>query len=58
MDNKILTEISQKLNVLISISFGDAQTIFRLFDKNGEKIQGVGAYDAIPTDMGLSREDV
>ncbi len=57
MDNKILTEISKKLNVLISISLGRTNDI-RLFDKNGEKIQGVGAMTRYLSDMGLSPEDV
>lgn len=57
MDNKILTEISKKLNVLISISLGRTNDT-RLFDKNGEKIQGVGAMTRYLSDMGLSPEDV
>lgn len=57
MDNKILAEISKKLNVLISISLGRINDT-RLFDKNGEKIQGVGAMTRYLSDMGLSSEDI
>ena len=57
MDNKILAEISKKLNVLISISLGRINDI-RLFDKNGEKIQGVGAMTRYLSGMGLSPEDI
>ena len=57
MDNKLLTEISKKLNVLISISLGRINDT-RQFEKNGERIQGVGAMTRYLSDMGLEPEDI
>jgi len=57
MDNKLLTEISKKLNVLISISLGRINDT-RQFEKNGERIQGVGAITRYLSDMGLEPEDI
>ena len=57
MDNKLLTEISKKLNVLISISLGRINDT-RQFENNGERIQGVGAMTRYLSDMGLEPEDI
>ena len=57
MDNKLLAEISKKLNVLISISIGRINDT-RQFEKNCERIQGVGAITRYLSDMGLEPEDI
>jgi len=57
MDNKLLTEISKKLNVLISMSLGRINDT-RQFENNGERIQGVGAITRYLSDMGLEPEDI
>jgi len=57
MENKLLTEISKKLNVLISMSLGRINDT-RQFENNGERIQGVGAMTRYLSDMGLEPEDI
>lgn len=57
MTDEILKEISRKLNVLISMSLERTNDI-RLFEKNGERIQGVGAMTRYLSNMGLEPEDI
>lgn len=57
MENKLLTEISKKLNILISMSLGRINDT-RQFEKDGERIQGVGAMTRYLSDMGLEPEDI
>lgn len=57
MTDKILKEISKKLNVLISMSLGRINDT-RQFEKSGERIQGVGATTRYLSDMGLEPEDI
>ena len=57
MENKLLTEISKKLTVLISMSLGRINDT-RQFENNGERIQGVGAMTRYLSDMGLEPEDI
>jgi len=57
MTDKLLKEISKKLNVLISMSLERINDT-RQFEKNGERIQGVGAMTRYLSDMGLDPEDI
>jgi len=57
MTDKLLKEISRKLNVLISMSLERINDT-RQFEKNGERIQGVGAMTRYLSDMGLDPEDI
>lgn len=57
MDNKILQDISNKLNVLISLNLG-RENDMRLFEKGGERIQGVGAMTRYLSDMGLDANNI
>lgn len=57
MTDKLLKEISKKLNVLISMSLERINDT-RQFEKNGERIQGVGAMTRYLSDMGLNPEDI
>ena len=57
MDNKLLQDISNKLSVLISLNLG-RENDMRLFEKGGERIQGVGAMTRYLADMGLEPKDI
>ena len=57
MTDKLLKEISKKLNVLVSMSLERINDT-RQFEKNGERIQGVGAMTRYLSDMGLDTEDI
>jgi hypothetical protein len=57
MENKLLQDISNKLNVLISLNLGRGNDL-RLFEKNGERIQGVGTLTRYLADMGLDAKDI
>jgi len=57
MTDKLLKEISNKLNVLISMSLERINDT-RQFEKDGERIQGVGVMTRYLSDMGLDPEDI
>lgn len=57
MTDKLLKEISKKLNVLISISL-ERNNDIRQFESNGERVQGVGTITRYLSDMGLDSEDI
>ncbi len=57
MDNKLLQDISNKLNVLISLQLA-RENDARLFDKGGERVHGVGAMARYLSDMGLNTDDI
>jgi hypothetical protein len=57
MTDKLLKEISRKLNVLISMSLGRINDD-RQFENSGERIQGVGAMTRYLSDMGIEPEDI
>ena len=57
MTEELLKDISKKLNILISMKLGRINDT-RLFDKDGEIIQGVGAMTRYLADMGLEQKDI
>lgn len=57
MTEELLKEISKKLNILISMNLGRLNDV-RQFEKNGERIQGVGAMTRYLADMGLESKDI
>lgn len=57
MTEELLKDISKKLNILISISLG-RENDTRQFEKDGERIQGVGAMTRYLSDMGLDTKDI
>ncbi|OGG84115.1 hypothetical protein A3A42_03680 [Candidatus Kaiserbacteria bacterium RIFCSPLOWO2_01_FULL_55_25] len=57
MTEELLKDISKKLNILISMKLGRINDT-RLFDKDGEIIQGVGAMTRYLADMGLEPKDI
>ncbi len=57
MNEELLKEISRKLSVLISMSL-ERTNDMRQFERDGQRIQGVGPMTRYLSDMGLDPKDI
>ncbi len=57
MTEELLKDISKKLNILISMNLGRINDT-RQFERDGERVQGVGAMTRYLSDMGLDAKDI